>query len=110
MDPTLLDRLIRGEQCLPAAMGDPDRAFVAVVLLDLDRTHDLVVTLARDAYLRYERGGPGFRPHSPHLKREAARVMGRSVSACREMAAAWADSMLIGEAPEWIATALADAK
>jgi hypothetical protein len=106
----LLDRLVRGELAIPKATGNAHRAFSQVILMDLDRTYEWLVAIAREAETRCRQGYPGFRPNSPQLKRDAGNAANTALLACADMAAAWKGSGLeaVGVVPEWLGAALGD--
>jgi len=110
VDPRLLDLLVRGEKSIPRAVGNAQRAFVVIVLMDLDRTYQYVVALARDAEVRSQRGYPGFRPNSPQVRRDAAAAKHTALVACACMAEAWKNAGLVAAnpLPTWMVAALSD--
>ena len=110
VDPHYLDLLIRGERAIPKTSGDSHRAFVAIILLDMDRTCDNLVALVRDADTRCANGCRGFRPQSAVLRRESAAARRTAMSSCAAMAEAWRATRLVTSAPlpEWLVAALSD--
>lgn len=106
VDPSLIDRLIRGEKEISPGQGDPIQAFAVTVLTDLDRTYHLLVAVAHEAHQRLLLGAPGFRPNSPKLKQDARETMAIAAESCRGMALAWQASGLVGEPLEWFASAV----
>lgn len=106
VEPSLLDRLVRGEKEIPIANGDGGQAFGAVVLIDLDRTHHTMIGLAQQAHDRYALGAPGFRPRSPVLKMDAYKAFEVTDDACQKMAQSWLSAGFDGEPLPWIGSAL----
>ena len=110
VEPSLFDLLVRGEKSIPKALGNAQQAFTSIVLLDVERTYQYVVALARDSEERCRRGYPGFRPNSSQLRRDAATARTTAMQACAAMAEAWKHSGLVATAPlpEWLVAALSD--
>ena len=108
VDPSLLDLLVRGEKSIPRSVGNAQRAFAATVLLDIDRTYNLVVALAREAEIRCRQGCPGFRAQSPPLRKEAAAARNTAMQACAAMAESWKEAGLVAATalPEWLIAGL----
>lgn len=89
---------------------DPGVVFAAVVLLDMERTADVLTAMAREAQGVYENGCKGFRPRSSILREQRDRSLAQAVAECRSMAHAWRESGLIASRPlpGWLAAGLED--
>ena len=57
-----VDRLVRGEHQGANLAADPALVFAGVVLLDLDQTASVLMSMAREARERRITGTHGFRP------------------------------------------------
>lgn len=89
---------------------DPGLVFAAVVLLDMERTADVLTAMAREAQSVYDFGCKGFRPRSSILREQRDRALAQAVAECRSMAQAWRESGLIASRPlpGWLAAGLED--
>lgn len=110
VDAAVVARLVAGTGGQTSGAMDPSAVFATVVLLDLDRTADLVIAITHEAEEVYQIGCPGFRPRSPTLRRQRDAALRHATATCRDLTAAWRASNLIapGEIPAWLYAALAD--
>jgi hypothetical protein len=110
VDAEAISRLVAGHGGVAARATDPAAMFAAVVLLDLERTADVLTSIAREAHAVCDAGCRGFRPRSPVLRKQRDSAMARAVAECRVMAGAWRTSGLVagGKLPGWLAAALED--
>ena len=100
--------LVRGRSHRVLGEVEPGRAFAAVVLCDLTATADYLVAVAREAAEVYQHGRPGFRPRSAALRELRDQAVIEAAGGCREMAAAWQNSGLVGELPKLLVAAMAE--
>jgi hypothetical protein len=84
--------------------------FVNVVLVDLERTGDLLTAVAREAQETYAVGCRGFRPRSPLLRQQRDRALVTATAEMKGMAAAWKSSGLVAvrAMSDWLVAALED--
>jgi len=110
VDHAAVAALVAGTTGQATEAVEPEAVFAAVVLLDLERTADVLVAIAREAEAVYHSGCRGFRPRSAVLRRQRDAAVQRATAECRVMAEAWRASGLVAgrELPEWLAAALAD--
>lgn len=110
LDAAAMAHLVAGTGGQTSGAMDPSAVFATVVLLDLDRTADLVVAITHEAEEVYQIGCPGFRPRSPTLRRQRDAALRHATATCRDLAVAWRASNLIapGEIPAWLYAALMD--
>lgn len=109
-----VDRLVRGDHPVSTITADPVLTFAEVVLLDLDRTADLLTAMVQQARRRCERGAPGFRPGCPTLRNQERQCLETALEGCRTLGAAWISSRLgqatgLRELPRWLTSAMEDA-
>ncbi|MBN8523957.1 MAG: hypothetical protein J0M02_01345 [Planctomycetes bacterium] len=109
-DAAAVAQLVAGTGGKTDRAADPASTFAAVVLLDLERTADVVVAIAREAEEVYLAGCRGFRPRSPALRRQRDAALLSAKDECRCMAKAWQASGLVPRQvlPAWLTAALTD--
>lgn len=109
-DAAAVASLVAGTSGQALEAADPVSVFAAVVLLDLERTADVIVAIAREAEEVYQIACRGFRRRSPVLRRQRDAAVQRATSECRGMAEAWRASGLAASRalPEWLTAALSD--
>lgn len=106
----VIARLVAGHGGVVEQPADPQLVFAAVVIMDLERTGDLLTSIAREAEAVYTIGCRGFRPRSPVLRRQRDDAVEKAVAEMRAMAMAWRASGLVaaGTLPPWLTAALED--
>lgn len=111
VDDAAVARLVAGQGGVAAGAADPRAVFAAVVVMDLERTADVLTAVAHEARLACERGRPGFRPGCAPLRQQRDEAMATAVRHMQAMAAAWTASGLIAgrTLPDWLVAAIADA-
>lgn len=110
VDRGAVDRLVAGHGGVVDHPADPVTMFADVVLVDLERTGDLLTAVAREARETYEVGCRGFRPRSPVLRQQRDRALATAADEMKRMAEAWMASGLKSERmlPGWLAAAQED--
>lgn len=111
LDAAAVAHLVAGTGGQAIGATNPAAAFAAVVQLDLERTADVAVAIAREADEVYQIGCRGFRPRSLVLRQQRDAALRRATETCRALAAAWRCSGLVAtrEIPAWLSAALTDA-
>lgn len=110
VDDAAVARLVAGSGGTTGQPADGIKTFSAVVLVDLERSADVLTVIAREATDVCEVGCRGFRPRSPPLRQQRDAAMVRAVDECRRMADAWMTSNLTTTRPlpGWLAAAMVD--
>lgn len=80
-----IDALIRGVYQTVTFPGDPRLSFADTILLDIDRTANLLTTLALEARVRRTHSSPGFRPGCPTLRELERQAMIAAVHGCQTL-------------------------
>lgn len=110
LDDVAVARFVAGNGGEVSGETDPGVVFATAVLLDMERTADVLTAMAREAQGVYDSGCKGFRPRSSILREQRDRSLAQAVAECRSMAQAWRESGLVASRslPRWLAAGLED--